>query len=392
MYFDKYKLRDKNEKIVLESLIAHQPISRASLSKITTLNKASITNIINTFIDRKLIQEIGYGESQNMGGRRPILLEMNRDAGTVIAVDVGNDYLSAIITNLNGTVLNRIDFNDEHLEIDGSNVDELVAQVVDHFQETATKTVYGVVAMVLAVHGVVFNNHITLSPNYNLIGHNLHTHLNASYAFPVILENEANLAALAHISVSHEITNAVLMSIHTGIGAGIIIDRNLYTGKQGAAGEVGHLTLYPHGLECRCGRHGCLEKYASSKVVYDAFHHHFPDVPLNHDVLAARYHDNAPFQQAVNAIMLDLVTGLNTLVSHFDPEIIYIVSDVLVAIPTLVDLLQSNLNTLYNHRVPIQLSNIQHGATLMGGASLGIAEFLGTERYILNKSAIKNNS
>lgn len=390
MYFDKYGLRDKNERIVLESLMANQPLSRVDLSKITHLNKATITNIINTFIDRKLINEIGFGVSHTTGGRRPILLEMNRNAGTAISIDVGNDYIRAIMTDLNGTVLAHYETATQ--SIDASNIYTLVDEIVNAFTAEASKTIYGIVAMVLAIHGVVFENHITVAPNYNLIGLNLHETLSKKYTFPVLLENEANLAALGHISGSHEVSNAVLLSIHTGIGAGIIIDRNLYTGLNGAAGEVGHLTLYPSGKPCRCGRQGCLEQYCSSKVIYDAFHELYPQKTMTHNLLVDAYETNPGFAMITNQAMRDLATGLNTIIASFNPEIIYIVSDVITAIPSLLTLLSDTLQNDYNYSVPLMISDIAPGATLFGGASLGIAEFLGTERFTLMRHEVKNNN
>lgn len=392
MYFDKFKLRDMNERVVLEALIANQPVSRIELSKITRLNKASITNIVNVLIDKKLVNEIGYGESQNSGGRRPILLELNHNAGCALSIDVGNNYISAIITDLNGSVINSYNYRDFDLMIGASNIYDNIDSIVDKFKKDSANTVYGVVAMVIAIHGVVLDNHIKEAPNYNLIGLNLHKNLSEKYSFPVYLENEANLATLGQISVSHEVENAVLLSIHTGIGAGVIIDRNLYTGARGAAGEVGHITLYPHGRKCRCGKEGCLEQYSSSAVIYNEFLKHYPDVDITHETLRTAFTDNIDFKEVVIQSTHDLAIGLQTIISHFDPEIIYIVSEVFLALPELKNTLEDYLRIEYNRDVPIEISDINYGAILIGGASLGISEFLGTERFILNRSEIKNNA
>lgn len=391
MYLDKYKIRDTNERIVLEALITNQPVSRVDLSKITKLNKASITNIINSLIDKKLVHEIGYGESQNSGGRRPILLNLNKEAGYALSIDVGNTYISAIVTDLNGLVVHSVYHRDLGFEVNEDNIYDYIDKIVENAEKIAKDTTYGIVALAVAIHGVVHENKILTSPNYNLTGVNLHETLVNKYSFPVLLENEANLALLGQISLSPHINNALLLSIHTGIGAGVITERNLYLGNKGAAGEVGHMTLYPNGLACRCGRRGCLEQYCSTDILTDELEYLYPNKQIDKDLYRLAYDEHDNFKDLAKKSASDLAIGIQSMIAHFDPDIIYIVSEVFESIPSLIDYVQQILEKDYDRHIPIQISDMKYGPILLGGASLGISEFLGTEAFILSDYEIKNN-
>ncbi len=81
--------------------------------------------------------------------------------------------------------------------------------------------------------------------------------------------NDANAAALAEVlfGAAREYKNAVMITLGTGIGAGIIINNKIFSGVNGSAGELGHACLYPDGLSCNCGRRGCFELYGSATAL-----------------------------------------------------------------------------------------------------------------------------
>jgi glucokinase len=86
---------------------------------------------------------------------------------------------------------------------------------------------------------------------------------------PVILENDANAAALGEkwMGAGRDINDLVLLTLGTGIGGGIISDGKVLHGFVGMAGELGHFTVDPAGNPCGCGNNGCLEKHASATAV-----------------------------------------------------------------------------------------------------------------------------
>lgn len=80
---------------------------------------------------------------------------------------------------------------------------------------------------------------------------------------PVLVENDANCAALGEFYKAQNSKNFVFVTLGTGIGGGVIINGKLFTGANGAAGELGHIVTHVNGRQCSCGRKGCWETYAS---------------------------------------------------------------------------------------------------------------------------------
>jgi predicted NBD/HSP70 family sugar kinase len=84
---------------------------------------------------------------------------------------------------------------------------------------------------------------------------------------PIEVENEANLGALAELRRGESGQDFVHVSAEAGIGAALVVDGQLLRGRRGFAGELGHMPVYPDGLACPCGSHGCLEQYAGEEAV-----------------------------------------------------------------------------------------------------------------------------
>ncbi len=86
---------------------------------------------------------------------------------------------------------------------------------------------------------------------------------------PVILENDANAAAMGErwLGAGREVDDLVLLTLGTGIGGGVILNGKIFHGSIGMAGEFGHMTVYPGGNPCGCGNEGCLEKHASATAI-----------------------------------------------------------------------------------------------------------------------------
>lgn len=94
-------------------------------------------------------------------------------------------------------------------------------------------------------------------------------HLQQAFGLPVILENDANAAALGEFryGAGKGTRSLVYLTVSTGIGGGIVLDGKIWHGLNDAAGEIGHMTIAPDGPLCGCGNHGCLEAFASGPSI-----------------------------------------------------------------------------------------------------------------------------
>lgn len=112
--------------------------------------------------------------------------------------------------------------------------------------------------------GVVEN-----SPNLGFLHTPLRDMIQRRLGKPTFVENDANCAALGEqlAGCGHGVPNFIAVTLGTGVGGGIILNGQLLTGINGAAGEVGHMVIVKDGIPCKCGRQGCFEKYASATAL-----------------------------------------------------------------------------------------------------------------------------
>jgi glucokinase len=91
---------------------------------------------------------------------------------------------------------------------------------------------------------------------------------------PIFVENDINVQALGEVSTRSDVTGPVIyLSISTGVGAGIVIDGEIFHGAIGGAGELGHFSIDVNGKQCECGNRGCLELYVSGPAIAGKLHH-----------------------------------------------------------------------------------------------------------------------
>lgn len=383
MISTKYSVREQNEALVLKTIIAQKEISRAELAHQTALNKASVSDITKTLLEKNFIFETRVGDASTAGGRKPILLTFNPNAGLVITIDLGAKYIEAALSTLAGALLTVI--RRKPLEITKKNAEKEILTIVQELQETAPTTTHGIVGMTIAIHGIVYHQQILFTPAYDLDGFHLQERLSIHFNFPVYLENEANLAALGEYTFNSPYENLIALSIHSGIGAGIVQKGKLHTGQHGIAGEIGHMTIHLNGQSCRCGNCGCLELYASNDALYEQAAT-LLGVEKNSDALYSAWKSQQeklmPLFQHHSQL---IAAGIHNLIVAHDPEVIIINNSVISKIPDLLTMIQDQVSSRFSKNIPIQISPLKGDAILYGGVANTAQNFLNIQGLKLDQ-------
>ena len=371
---DKYIIREMNEKLVLKTIIHEETISRADIAKQLNLNKTSVSSIVADLIEKDLIMETGAGESS--GGRKPILVMFNHKAGYSLSFDVGPDYISSLLTYLDGSFV-----ADSYTSGETTSSDDLYAilkKSIDKYLQQIPKSTYGITGICIGLHGIVNENKLVFSPFYSFDCYKLKEEIESNFKIPVSLENEANLAALGEQKLKPTASNLVSLSVKYGIGAGVILNGELYTGADGHAGEVGHLITAMNGRQCPCGNHGCLEQYASEYNILQAYKEYSNLESINFMRFKQDYFKNKPMAQNVMSQFIQyMVIAVNNLITTFNPEIIIINSRITNQIEGIVDQIKDQLLYKGQGKIIINASTLDRQATLLGGAHLNNVRFLG---------------
>ena len=268
---DQFWVKQINKGIVLNTIKRLSPISRAQVSEQTGLNKGTVSNLVSELIQSQLVTEIGQGESS--GGRKPVMLLFNQQAGYAIGVDLGVHAVLAVLTDLNGNKVQELTL------VPAEKSDEALLhtliQSIRSLIEQAPKSPYGIVGIGIGVPGIVDEaGTIIDAPNLGWKDVPLKQMISAEFHLHVAVDNEANAGALGelHFGAGQQLASLVYLSVSTGIGAGIILNHELYRGASGFSGEVGHMTININGKACSCGNQGCWELYASEKALLEQAH------------------------------------------------------------------------------------------------------------------------
>jgi predicted NBD/HSP70 family sugar kinase len=276
--------RTFNQQLVLRALHDHSPLSRADLARLTGLTRTSVSGLVGSLIDDALIEEIGRGRSS--GGKTPILLRVAPDGRHLIGLDLGEAEFSGAVVNLSGDILRSI-----HLPLEGRDGDaalDLVFRLVDALRADDRSRLLGIG---IGAPGVTDTRSGTVRWSVNLDWADLRLGplVEGRYGVPVVVANDSHAAALAELTFHRRPrpNNLIVIKLGRGIGAGIIVNGQLFQGDGYGAGEFGHVSFGRGGARCRCGREGCLETRTSMRALVDAAHAVEPTVTGESELVAA---------------------------------------------------------------------------------------------------------
>jgi predicted NBD/HSP70 family sugar kinase len=271
-----HTVRQHNLALVLGQVAAGGPLSRARIASATGLTKATVSSLVDDLVHAGLVTELGP-EARGVVGRPGSALELNRSGYAGLGLEVNVDYLAVCVTDLAGDV--------RHLRtLAGDNRRQSPRQVLaraTRIARTATGAARAagleVAGLAVALPGLVEAGpgRLRVAPNLGWVDVPVVDYLARRLEpglLPIAVDNEANLAALGELWFGgHDgLTDFVHVSGEIGVGAGIVVGRELFRGVQGFAGEVGHVTVQPDGPPCRCGARGCLEQIAGQEAILRA--------------------------------------------------------------------------------------------------------------------------
>lgn len=189
----------------------------------------------------------------------------------VIGIDLGGTTAKFGIINLEGEIQKKWSI-ETNTSDDGSQILPDIIQSINHQLELLNLTADDFLGIGMGSPGKVNREEGTVIGAYNLNWKNLQDlrgPIESETKIPFYVDNDANVAALGEqwTGAGNNEPNVVFITLGTGVGGGLISDGNLLHGANGAAGEVGHITVEVDGYQCTCGKKGCLEQYASATGV-----------------------------------------------------------------------------------------------------------------------------
>ncbi|TCM93143.1 xylose repressor XylR [Paenibacillus sp. BK033] len=365
-----------NTSIVLEAVLKHAPLSRAQISELTGLNKATVSNLVQDLIDSDLVLEIGPGESS--GGRKPVMLLFNGKAGYAVGIDLGVNYIRGVLSDLEGNVVAELQRSLKKHQLEFT-LRELV-QCIEELIGRAPASPYGIVGIGIGVPGIVDDQgSILFAPNLEWQHVELQQMLEERFQLPVTIDNEANAGAQGEqkYGIGRGIAHQIYVSVGIGIGTGIILNKELYKGATGFSGELGHLSIEYSGKPCRCGNEGCWELYASENALLEQA------APLGFDSLEDLLDAAEAGNEEVRALFYKIGeymgAGISNIVNVFNPDVVIIGNRMSRAQRWLEEAVQTSVTrrTLPYHRERLRIlfAELQDQSAVRGAAYYAISKF-----------------
>ncbi|MEH7378863.1 ROK family protein [Bacillus sp. JJ1533] len=364
-------VKKNNKALVLKLIMEREPISRADIAQVSGLNKTTVSTLVTELLEEDLIFESGPGVSS--GGRRPVILHFNKDAGYAIGIDIGVNYILSILTDLKGNILaekNQTLTRTTYATV-MSNVQDMIQSLMDEMP----KSRYGIVGIGVGVPGLVNNEGaILLAPNLGWSNIQLKEDLEKIYEIPIIIENEANAGGIGEqqFGEGQDQENILYISAGIGIGVGIIVNKELYKGKNGFSGEMGHMIIDINGKRCNCGSRGCWEAYASEQALLEMADQ---IVDSLEELIQLAKNGDEKAKEMFDEIGNYLGFGINNIINTFNPEQVIIGNRLALAKEWLEEPVR---NTIVKHTLAFHQNDLQLHFSKLGkySTSLGISAFV----------------
>jgi predicted NBD/HSP70 family sugar kinase len=317
-------VRDINKRILLNLIRTRQPLSRADLSRLSGLQRSTVSLIVEDLMSELWVLEGPTGRLPR--GRRPTFLRLNDDR-VIIGIDIRPIQTTVALADVNGRFASQEVMPtppDPEAALDG-----LVARVQRLIRSCSGKKVEGIgVSLPGRVERV--SERLVFAPNLKWPECDIRGPLEKATGLDVELENAANACVLAAVWFDHiECRNLVVVTVSEGIGAGVLVNGQLARGSSGLAGEFGHVPLDPNGPLCSCGSRGCWEVFGSNRAAlrYYLESTAHPEGLSFPDLLSLAEQGSARAVQALETMAHYLGRGMRMIVAGMDPEQILVIGD-----------------------------------------------------------------
>jgi predicted NBD/HSP70 family sugar kinase len=307
-------IRTLNEQLLLEQMRANGPVSRSELAHASGLSKPTVGLALSSLERDALVQHAGRRAGER--GRSAALYEIRKDAGFVLGLDVGREFVRGAIADLGGSIRAR-ESRPARSSSGVARVRELAALAGELLREVAVEPDGTLLHTVVGSPGVVEPDGRALRLAPNLPGWErpaVLRELRSLLGVETTIENDVAAAAVAERDHGHgrEVSTFAFVSVGTGIGMGLVLDGKLHRGAHGAAGEIAFLPLAS----------GPLESAASAAAIVEAARERGTRPRSARTVFAAAAAGDGPAQEIVAAEAAVVAHALASIVAVVDPELI----------------------------------------------------------------------
>jgi glucokinase len=368
------QMRLVNRSAILEFIRLHSPTSRTAIAKELGVSMPTVKRIVDDLFQQKLL--VNAGRTERGMGRRRHLLSYNKDACSVIGIDLGGTKFYGALANIGGEIVHEVSL--EHHDTTGERSLELVASMIGELLEHAQdgQPMRGIA---VGAPGITRNQEgvVEWAPSLDWRDFPLKQRLEGQFHLPTFVDNDVNLAVLGEhwFGSGRDAQNMMLISIGTGVGAGLIIDGALYRGHSKASGEVGYIVPDIHALTKSYEGFGALESIISGTGISERAAERQDGwrraaTFRAEDVFDAARGGESWAQEVVEETIDYLALGIANINTLLDLELIVLSGGVARQSDLLIDGIQARIKGVIPRIPQIRVSQLGRRATVMGAIVL----------------------
>jgi glucokinase len=368
------QMRLINRSAVLEFIRLHSPTSRTAIARQLDVSMPTVMRIVDDLFEEGLLTEAG--QTQQGMGRRRSLIAYNKDAYAVIGIDLGGTKLYGALSNIGGELLHEV--NVPHHDTTGEESFDLVVHMVERLLAEAPQD-QDVRGVAVGAPGITKNRSgvVEWAPSLDWRDFPLQERLREQFPLPVFVDNDVNLAVLGEhwFGAGKDVQSMALISIGTGVGAGLVLEGALYRGHSKASGEVGYIVPDVNALGRTYETFGAFESIVSGTGIEErAVRCLQPSTdaqpPTAEEVFAAA-REGEPWANGVIDETIDyLALGIANINTLLDLELIVLSGGVAQQADLLIEGVYERIEGVIPRAPRIVASTLGRSATVMGAIVL----------------------
>lgn len=324
-------VRSVNRAMILNLVREKQPISRIQIARICGLNKSTVSSIVNDLLEEDLIYE--KNTQDNNIGRNPINLYLKLGKYFIGAISIDYSITRFAITDLDGSIILE---TSEYTN--SENAEEYIKNSIKTIRTIAEKNgIKKLKGLGVTISGIVDSNKMIVNYASNLGWRNFNIGEILKRECPdiehIAVGNDAKASAMAELwfgSMAGNLNNFVFLTLGSGIGTGIVVEKQLINGEFNACGEFGHMSIYEKGDKCICGNVDCWEAYASDKATVKRYRERVKinvnknvDVEVQ-DIIDLANQGDLPALEVIKETGYFIGLGIINIIKAIDPQAIII--------------------------------------------------------------------
>ncbi|MNJ99999.1 N-acetylglucosamine repressor [compost metagenome] len=295
------------------------------------LSTPKINSVLTELIADDLVKD--YGKIESRGGRKPNIYGLVTSSGYFLGIDVKRAHINMRLIDLQKNEVHVSNFIPYHLENSLGSLEQLFS-IIENFIKTSPVKRDKIFGVGVSLSGRINNSTGQSYNSFHFSEEPLIKVMERSIGIPVILENDSRAMVFGEFELSKTTPgeSVLFLNMDYGIGVGIMLDGQIYYGKSGFSGEIGHIPFFDNDIICTCGKKGCLETEASGwalvKKVKEKIRegsssilstHEIDEIKLR-DVIEAAHKDDVLAIELIAELGEKIGRGIAVLINVFNPE------------------------------------------------------------------------